>query len=286
MSEAALYVVATPIGNLEEMSPRAQAVLKEVDLIAAEDTRHCKQLLKHFSIQTPSLSLHEHNESQRIDQLLNLLAAGKKIALVSDAGTPLISDPGYLLVRQVRSAGYPVIPVAGPCALISALSASGLASDRFYFEGFLPAKTVARQKRLQALADYKATLIFYEAPHRILETLADALSVFGGERQACIAREISKTYETFYTASLSEVQAWLCANPQQVRGEFVFLVEACKANTSADTPSEEAQHLLELLLQEGLALKRACHLVANVYAVKKNHLYQWKLQQSSGCAES
>lgn len=216
-----LFVVATPIGNLDDISARALKVLRDVKLIAAEDTRHSQRLMQHFGISTPLAACHEHNEREEGSRFITRLLAGDDVALISDAGTPLISDPGYHLVRQARAAGINVVPVPGACALIAALSAAGLPSDRFIFEGFLPAKAVGRRARLQALKEEPRTLIFYEAPHRILECLQDMELVFGGERLALLARELTKTFETLKvcrwkscvrslraTATSSAVSAW------------------------------------------------------------------------------
>ena len=211
-SAGALYVVATPIGNLEDISARALRVLREVSLIAAEDTRHSSRLLQHFGIATPLAACHEHNEREEGGRFLVRLQAGDDVALISDAGTPLISDPGYHLVRQARAAGIRVVPVPGACALIAALSAAGLPSDRFIFEGFLPAKAAARRARLELLKEEARTLIFYEAPHRILECLADLTTVFGAERPALLGRELTKTFETLQGLPLEQLHAWVEAD--------------------------------------------------------------------------
>ncbi|MEK1943419.1 MAG: 16S rRNA (cytidine(1402)-2'-O)-methyltransferase, partial [Pseudomonas sp.] len=224
-----LYVVATPIGNLDDISARALKVLRDVALIAAEDTRHSMRLMQHFGIPTPLAACHEHNERDEGSRFLARLQAGDDVALISDAGTPLISDPGYHLVRQVRAAGIKVVPVPGPCALIAALSAAGLPSDRFIFEGFLPAKAVGRRARLEAVKEEPRTLIFYEAPHRILECLEDMEVVFGGERVALLARELTKTFETLNGQPLAELRAWVAADSNQQRGECVVLVAGWQA---------------------------------------------------------
>ncbi len=213
-----LYVVATPIGNLGDMTARAIAVLQQVDLIAAEDTRHSGPLLQHFGITTACIACHDHNERQIAAGLVERIQSGESVALISDAGTPLISDPGYLLVRTAREAGVPVVPVPGASAMIAALSVSGLPSDRFSFEGFLPAKSSARRQRLQALADEGGTLIFYESTHRIEESLADMAEVFGPERYAVIAREITKRFETVHGDTLQNLIAWIAADANQTKG--------------------------------------------------------------------
>ncbi|THG86848.1 16S rRNA (cytidine(1402)-2'-O)-methyltransferase [Pseudomonas sp. A-1] len=271
-----LYVVATPIGNLEDISARALRVLREVALIAAEDTRHSARLLQHFGINTPLAACHEHNEREQGSRLVQRLLAGDDLALISDAGTPLISDPGYHLVRNARAAGVRVVPVPGACALIAALSASGLASDRFVFEGFLPARATARRQRLQALLEEPRTLILYEAPHRLLECLADLSELFGVERPAVLARELSKTFETIKGAPLGELHDWVAADSNQQRGECVLLVEGWQAPEGEEALSAEALRVLDLLLAE-LPLKRAAALAAEITGVRKNLLYQQAL---------
>ncbi len=271
-----LYVVATPIGNLEDISARALRVLREVKLIAAEDTRHSARLMQHFGIGTPLVACHEHNEREQGSRLVQRLLAGDDLALVSDAGTPLISDPGYHLVRNARAAGVRVVPVPGACALIAALSASGLPSDRFVFEGFLPARSTARRQRLQAVVEEPRTLIFYEAPHRLLECLADLRELFGAERPAVLGRELTKTFETIKGAPLGELHDWVAADSNQQRGECVLLVEGWQAPEGEDTLSAEALRVLDLLLAE-LPLKRAAALAAEITGVRKNLLYQQAL---------
>ncbi|MGH8353523.1 MAG: 16S rRNA (cytidine(1402)-2'-O)-methyltransferase, partial [Pseudomonas sp.] len=235
-----LYVVATPIGNLDDISARALKVLTEVALIAAEDTRHSLRLLQHFGIATPLAACHEHNERDQGGRFLARLLAGEDVALISDAGTPLISDPGFHLVRQARAAGIAVVPVPGACALIAALSAAGLPSDRFIFEGFLPAKATARRARLEQVKEEPRTLIFYEAPHRILECLEDLERVFGGARPALLARELTKTFETLKGLPLAELRAWVAADSNQQRGECVLLVAGWQAPEGDEAVSAEA----------------------------------------------
>lgn len=269
---ACLYVVATPIGNLEDLSARALRILQQVDLIAAEDTRHSRGLLEHFHIQNQIISLHEHNEKARSAQLISYLEQGQTLALISDAGTPLISDPGYSLVAQVRQAGFPVIPIPGACALIAALSVAGLPSDNFLFQGFLPAKQLARTQQLTNLSRHTATLIFYESPHRILASLEDMLKILGAERQACVAREISKHFETYLTGSLGELIHQIKTDPNQQKGEFVVLVAGYSGPT-LDQAWQEAEHWLQEL-QQHLPPAKACALVAKMTGIKKQELYQ------------
>ncbi|WP_213630429.1 MULTISPECIES: 16S rRNA (cytidine(1402)-2'-O)-methyltransferase [Pseudomonas] len=273
-----LYVVATPIGNLDDISARALRVLREVSLIAAEDTRHSVRLLQHFGIDTPLAACHDHNEREEGGRFLARLQAGEDVALISDAGTPLISDPGYHLVRRVRAAGIAVVPVPGPSALIAALSAAGLPSDRFIFEGFLPAKTAGRRSRLESVKEEPRTLIFYEAPHRILECLEDMVSIFGGERQAVLARELTKTFETLKGSPLAALRDWVASDSNQQRGECVLLVAGWQAPEGEDAISGEALRVLDLLLAE-LPLKRAAALAAEITGVRKNLLYQAALER-------
>ncbi len=276
-----LFVVATPIGNLEDISARALRVLAEVDLIAAEDTRHSQRLLQHFSIKTPLVACHDHNEREEGGRLVQRLLAGESIALVSDAGTPLISDPGFHLVKQAQQAGVRVVPVPGPSAVITALSAAGLPSDRFSFEGFLPAKATARQTKLTELKEASQTLIFYEAPHRILECVTDCVAIFGGERLAVLGRELTKTFETIRQLPLAELQQWIAADSNQQRGECVLLI-AGAAKAEAQELSAEALRVIQLLMAE-LPLKKAAQLAAEITGARKNALYQWALNQKEHC---
>ncbi|OLU17703.1 16S rRNA (cytidine(1402)-2'-O)-methyltransferase [Pseudomonas sp. PA1(2017)] len=273
-----LFVVATPIGNLDDLSARALKVLGDVSLIAAEDTRHSARLMQHFGIGTPLAACHEHNERDEGNRFIERLLAGDDVALISDAGTPLISDPGYHLVRQARAAGVRVVPVPGACALIAALSAAGLPSDRFVFEGFLPAKTVGRRARLELVREEPRTLIFYEAPHRILECLQDMREVFGGERQALLARELTKTFETLQGMPLDQLCEWVAADANQQRGECVVLVAGWQAPEDEASVSVEALRVLDLLLAE-MPLKRAAALAAQITGVRKNLLYQAALER-------
>lgn len=273
-----LYVVATPIGNLDDISARALTILRNVALIAAEDTRHSARLMQHFGIGTPLTACHEHNERDQGGRFLARMLAGDDVALISDAGTPLISDPGYHLVRQARAAGIAVVPVPGACALIAALSAAGLPSDRFIFEGFLPAKSAGRRARLEQVKEEPRTLIFYEAPHRILECLQDMQAVFGDERPALLARELTKTFETLKGMPLAELAAWVASDSNQQRGECVVLVAGWQAPEGEDAVSAEAVRVLNLLLAE-MPLKRAAALAAEITGVRKNLLYQVALEQ-------
>lgn len=267
-----LYVVATPIGHLDDMTPRAVTVLREVDVIAAEDTRHSAPLLRHFDIATPMLALHEHNEREQGANLVARLQRGESAALISDAGTPLLSDPGYHLVRAAHQAGVRVVPVPGACAAIAALSVAGLPTDRFTFEGFLPAKSAARRTRLAALQTDPRTLIFYEAPHRIVETLVDMAELFGATREAVLARELTKLYETVRKSTLAELVAWVRADADQQKGEIVVAVRG--AETQRDALSEDAVRMLRVLLAE-LPLKRAVALAAEISGERRNRLYEY-----------
>lgn len=276
-----LYIVATPLGNLGDMTPRAIAVLREVDLVAAEDTRHSTPLLRHFAITTPITSLHEHNEAQRVAALLDRLEAGQSLALISDAGTPLLSDPGYLLVREARARGLRVSPVPGPSALVAALSVAGLPVDRFVFEGFLPARSGARRARLEALADESRTLAFYESPHRIRETLADMAAVLGGEREAVLARELTKIHETVRGGALAELVELLERDPDQRRGEFVILVQGAPAQAGGDERDGELERQLAVLLGE-LPLKQAVQLAVKLTGRRRNEVYRLAMRLSEG----
>ncbi len=272
---ACLYIVATPIGNLADMSQRAIEILQSVDVIAAEDTRHSGFLLQHFAIKTPSVSLHDHNEQQRSETLLTRLQQGESVALISDAGTPLISDPGYKLVSLVREHGIPVIPIPGSCAVIAALSASGLPSDRFSFEGFLPSKQGARQQTLENLAADTRTLIFYDSPRRLQSTLTDMVAIFGGERRACLARELTKLHETINTKPLAELLEWVSNDANQQRGECVLLVEGAKQHQ--DASEVEVNRVLSLLLKE-LPVKKAAAITSTLLGISKNNAYDMALK--------
>ena len=271
-----LYVVATPIGNLGDMTLRGLETLKTVDAIAAEDTRHTSGLLSHFGISKKLIAVHEHNEHQSAEKLLSQLQAGENIALVTDAGTPGISDPGAVVVDLVRKAGVKVVPIPGASAVIAALSASGITQNGFHFHGFLPASAAARRKVLESLKSQTVTLIFYEAPHRIVECVEDIANVLGVERRLTFARELTKTFETFYTCAAGEASAWLQADSNQQRGEFVLLVEAAIVN-DAEELSEDAVKVLKLLLAE-LPLKQAVKLATEITKEKKNDLYEFALK--------
>ena len=274
-----LYVVATPIGNLQDITARALEVLRAVSLVAAEDTRHSRKLLAHYGIGTPLVALHEHNERDITQRLLQTLAAGEGIALVSDAGTPLISDPGFYLVRAARQANIRVVPVPGASALIAALSVAGLPTDRFLFEGFLPSRQAARRQRLQALQTETVTLVFYESSHRIRASLADMAEVFGAGRDATLARELTKTFETIRHGTLGELLAWVEADSNQQKGEFVMLVQGVPADEPAEVDAAAGQ-VLAILLAE-LPLSQAAALAAKITGCSKNVLYQRGLMLKS-----
>ena len=268
---AQLFVVATPIGHLDDMSYRAIDVLKSVSLIAAEDTRTSAQLMKHFNISTPLTACHEHNESNKIDILVQKLLNGEDIALISDAGTPLISDPGFKLVRAAQANGIRVIPVPGACAAIAALSAVGLPSDRFSFQGFLASKQSQRLQQLEKLKDETQTLIFYEAPHRILDSVKDMAAVFGADRPVGFAREITKTFETIKKMALGELVEFIAADHHQQKGEIVLVVGG--ASEEKDLEQEKLDQLLQRLLQD-LSVKAASQLAADLTGIKKKIAYQ------------
>jgi len=265
-----LYIVATPIGNLSDISARALSVLAQVDIIACEDTRHTQRLLSAHAIKNKTLSMHDHNERQRQEYIAQLLQEGKSIALVSDAGTPLISDPGFHLVRHCRSLNLAVSPIPGACAAISALSVAGLPTDRFSFEGFLPSKSGARQSTLLALINEPRTMVFYDAPRRAIDTIKDIVTTLGGERYVVIARELTKTFETVHSDTAANLLTWLEQDPNQLKGEMVLIIEGYKADP--DEISAEVIKTLKLLLVE-MKPKKACAIVAEIYGVKKNALY-------------
>lgn len=265
-----LHVVATPIGNLGDLSARALDVLRTVTAICAEDTRHTRQLLSHFGVERPLLALHQHNEDAQAAQLVMRMLGGDSLALVSDAGTPLVSDPGYRLVRAARAAGVRVSPVPGACAAIAALSVAGLASDRFVFEGFLPAKASARRERLARLAGEPRTLMFYESSHRIEEALVDMAAAFGEERPAVLARELTKLFETVLDGNLGELLATVQADPNQRRGEFVLIVEG--AADDAEAKLIEGRRLYALL-GEHLPPSTAAKLAAELSGAPRKSLY-------------
>jgi len=275
-----LYVVATPIGNLEDFTVRAKKTLQQVDLIAAEDTRHSQKLLDAYLISKPMISLHNYNEEQRIESLIEKLESGKNIALISDAGTPLISDPGYRLVKKVSECGIAVVPIPGPSALICALSVAGLATDRFVYEGFLPAKEAARKARLEVLMEETRTLIFYESPHRIHQCLETLQEVMSATRQIVIAKELTKRFETVYRASIKEAIAWLKADDDRSRGEFVLILAGAEEKES-DDDKQEAKRVLTVLLKQ-VRLKQAVKIATELCELGKNEIYALALELDKG----
>jgi len=271
-----LYIIATPIGNLGDITLRAIETLNQVDCIAAEDTRHSKKLLAHFNIKKPMLSLHDYNENERSKILLQRLKKGENIALISDAGTPLISDPGLQLVKMVREAEIKVVPIPGACAAITALSASGLPTDKFIFEGFLSTKSTARKQRLAKLITEPRTIIFYEAPHRVIKLIGELADIFGGDRLAVIARELTKKFETIYSAKLDEIKTWLLSDINQQKGEFVILLHGIEKKLGAEQAVDPLQ-ILKTLLTE-LPVKQAASLTAKITGENKNKLYKIALK--------
>lgn len=272
-----LYIVATPIGNLQDMTFRAVEVLKSVSLIAAEDTRHSKRLLDQYGVKARLISLHEHNEDRVLTRLLDQLNAGEDVALISDAGTPLISDPGFPLVRACHDQAIAVRAVPGPSALIAALSVAGLATDRFRFEGFFPRTKKKRRDLLERLSSTGITLIFYESSHRILETIQDMLDCLGPEREVVIARELTKQYETVRKGSLAEISEWIGEDKNQQRGELVVLIAGREPEPSGAVLSDETLGVLAVLLEE-LSVKQAAGLAARLTGLKRNALYQAALK--------
>ncbi len=268
-----LYIVATPIGNRADLSERARQVLAEVDLIAAEDTRHSGQFLAQLGIKKPLFSLHDHNEADKASVLLEKLQTGLNIALVSDAGTPLVSDPGYRLVAAVGEAGLSVVPIPGACAAIAALSVAGLATDRFVFEGFLPSRSVARRARLDALVAETRTLVFYEAPHRIVECLQEMGAVLGVERRAVLARELTKLHESIYRGSLGGLAVQAAADSNMTRGEAVLVVAgAPEAPAGAESGNRQVDKLLTTLLLH-VPLSQAVDLTVEISGERRNRVY-------------
>jgi 16S rRNA (cytidine1402-2'-O)-methyltransferase len=266
-----LWVVATPIGHRDDFTARAVQTLRQVAVIAAEDTRHSRPLLQHYGIDTPLVALHEHNEREAVDALVQRMLGGESVALISDAGTPLISDPGFRLVRAARAAGVRCVPVPGACAAIAALSVAGLPSDRFVFEGFLPPKSAARRARLQELAGDPRTLIFYESSHRVAESLADMREVFGGDREAVLARELTKLFETVIGEPLDDLAARVAADPDQQRGECVLLVAGC--GEEVDARLAEGQRVFAILREE-LPPAKAAKLAAAISGAPRKLLYE------------
>lgn len=272
MHQNQLYVVATPIGNLADISERAHQVFEAVDIIAAEDTRHTKRLLNHLGINKQLIAVHDHNESQAAAVLIDRLGQGQNVALVSDAGTPLIADPGYHVLKEVVQAGFNVVPVPGACAVITALCASALPTDRFIFDGFLPPKTGARQQYFQSIQGEERTVVVYESPHRIVASLQDLQAVLGDEKEIVVARELTKTFETFLRGSISDVLSQVEADSNQQKGEFVLMIRGAPQAKKQDV-SPEAIELLKVLADE-LPLKQAAALTAKATGFKKNKLYQ------------
>lgn len=266
-----LFVVATPIGNMGDLSPRAREVLGSVALVCAEDTRHTGQLLTHAGISARLMSLHEHNEAGRVEEILQRLRGGDSVALVTDAGTPLISDPGFRLLAALRAAGLPASPVPGPCAAIAALSVAGLPTDRFCFEGFLPARSAARVKRLRQLAGRGETLVFYESANRMAETLEDAIAVCGPERAAAVGRELTKLHETVYRGSLAEVRAALCADPGGDRGECTWVLAGRGVEPAPD--DAELARVVGILAAE-LPASQAASLAARITGAPRKAAYR------------
>ena len=277
-----LYVVATPIGNLDDLSPRAARTLASVDVVAAEDTRHSGRLLSHLGIQKRMVALHDHNEKDRAAGILTELQAGRDVALISDAGTPLISDPGYVLVRDARAAGHRVSPIPGPCALVAALSVAGLPTDRFLYVGFLPAKRSGRRASLEVLSSEVATLVFYESPHRIMESVRDIADVLGSDREMVLGREITKTFETFYSGSVADVLAELERDPHGNRGEFVVMVRGAAAQAGSEAAATmDVDRMLRVLLAE-LPVKKVAKMASELTGLSKNELYQRALALKDG----
>ncbi|MBA2648429.1 MAG: 16S rRNA (cytidine(1402)-2'-O)-methyltransferase [Legionella sp.] len=272
-SNGGLYIVSTPIGHLEDISLRAIATLKSVDLILAEDTRHSQQLLTALGISNQLSSFHAHNEKEKCEQIMELLLQGKSIALISDAGTPLIADPGFPLVKLAAHHDIPVIPIPGPCALIAALSASGLPCDSFIFIGFLPAKQQARQSKLSSLKNVEHTLVFYESTHRICACLDDLIEIYGQDCGLVLAKELTKTFERFVHGTAVEVKRWLLADPGHIKGEFVLIIPPRPLVTGLN----EHEALLKVLLQE-LPLKQAVSIACKLTQVSKNELYDTALK--------
>ncbi|MGJ8646836.1 MAG: 16S rRNA (cytidine(1402)-2'-O)-methyltransferase [Marinomonas colpomeniae] len=273
-----LYIVATPIGNLDDFSRRAEQILRDVDYIAAEDTRHSRRLLNHFGIEAKLFSIHDHNEKDKADYVASLLDEGKSVALVSDAGTPLISDPGYHVVHALRSKGHKVVPIPGACAVISALCASGLPTDQFFFSGFVPAKSKARCDLFESWKAQAGTVVFYESTHRVYDSIADVLKVYGDDAQLVLAREVTKTFETFLSGTAAEILAMFDADSNQLRGEFVVMLSFTKE--SGDEAELEAKRILGILLED-LPVKQAAAMAAKLTGEKKNYLYKIALEMNN-----
>lgn len=279
MAENQLYVVATPIGNLADITVRAQQVLEMVDIIAAEDTRHTKKLLNHLGIQKPLIATHDHNEAQAAQQIIEKLQAGQNVAIVSDAGTPLIADPGYHVADQVAKAGFAVVPIPGACAVITALCAAALPTDRFIFDGFLPSKSTARKSYFSSIKHEERTTVIYESPHRIMHAVDDLITELGPDKEIVLARELTKTFETFLRGTAEEIKAIMEADSNQQRGEFVMIVRGVLSNKKLEV-SQDALDLTLLIAQE-LPLKKAAAIVSTHTGFKKNQLYQLALEQKA-----
>lgn len=277
MESSALYIVPTPLGNLADLTRRAEEVLRTVPWIAAEDTRHSGPLLRQLGATARMLPAHMHNENEAGERIVERLAAGESVALISDAGTPGISDPGARIVARVRAAGYAVVPLPGPCAAVTALSASGLADEHFLFYGFLPAKGGQRRQALEELRRLPCALVFYEAPHRVLEAVEDMAAVLGAGRELVIARELTKLFESIHACPLGEGAAWMRADPNRMRGEFVLMVSGAPASAG----DGDGERILRLLLAEGLAVKQAAKLAAAISGEAKNALYERALALKS-----
>jgi len=271
-----LYVVATPIGNLRDVTLRALDVLRTANIVAAEDTRHTRRLLDHYGIAAKLVAAHEHNERAAAARVIEWLRAGQSVALVTDAGTPAVSDPGAGLVREVRSAGCRVVPIPGPSALVTALSAAGIESTAFLFRGFLPAKSESRREAIEAHANVDAPVLYYEAPHRVRETLADLLAVLGPERRITLARELTKVFESIHECTLGEVIGWIEADPNHARGEFVLILHAAPLG-DADAKAREALRVLDVLMRE-LPASQAAKLAAQITGARRNDLYEAALR--------
>lgn len=278
MNIGVLYIIATPIGNLGDISQRALDTLTQVDLIGAEDTRHSKKLLQHFQIDTPMVSLHADNEEKAAKKLIGQIQEGKSVALISDAGTPLVSDPGRFVVQAAHDAGISVIPIPGACAVVAALSVSGFAADQFLFLGFLSTQAGAREKKLATLKNEPRTMIFYEAPHRITKFIDELILAFGEQREVVIAREITKQFETIKRAELKEIKSWMQADANQQKGEFVVIIKGSDA--IADINIEFAEKTLGILMNE-LTLKQAVKLTAEITGIKKNTVYDMALKRQN-----
>jgi 16S rRNA (cytidine1402-2'-O)-methyltransferase len=276
MPENQLYVVATPIGNLADITIRAQEVLESVDIIAAEDTRHTKRLLTHLGINKPLMAAHDHNESGAAEQILARLQDGQNVALVSDAGTPLIADPGFHVAKHVAQAGFNIVPVPGACAVITALCAAALPTDRFIFDGFLPPKSKGRKEYFTSLKNEERTLVVYESPHRILDSLNDLNEVLGSDKELVVARELTKTFETFLRGTVEEILQRMQADSNQQRGEFVVMIRGAISKKKLEVSQDAID--LTLLLSEELPLKQAAGLAAKHTGYKKNQLYQLALE--------